>query len=164
MTRHATIGVGGRRPPRPQAPGNALLLPESGLINLRSCGPSGGWASAATSCRPNQTLLDLLVGVAGSHETPIAGEGSYSVEAVVSGSYSYFMYDFPKFAFGVEVTVFPSLTDSGRVRLQADGRVRRDIISDFHVSVSIFDTFGRPPTAGAAKNDWGPVVSVGYKF
>ena len=113
----------------------------------------------------NQTLLDVLVGVAGSHETPVAGEGSYSVEAVVAGSYSYFMYDFPKLAFGVDVTVFPSLTDSGRVRLQADGRVRRDIISDFYISVSIFDTFdSRPPTPGAAKNDWGPVVSVGYKF
>ena len=113
----------------------------------------------------NQTLLDLLVGVAGSHETPVAGEGSYSVEALISGSYSYFMYDFPKLSFGVDVTVFPSLTDSGRVRLQADGRVRRDIISDFYISVSIFDPFdSRPPTAGAAKNDWGPVVSFGYKF
>ncbi len=36
VTRQAAIGVGGRRPPRPQAPDNALLLLESGLINLRS--------------------------------------------------------------------------------------------------------------------------------
>jgi uncharacterized protein DUF481 len=125
----------------------------------------GGLGVGRHIVQTNQTLFDVLVGAAGSHETPIDGEGSYSVEAVVASRYTYFMYDFPKLAFGVDVTVFPSLTDSGRVRLQADARVRRDIISDFYVSVSIFDTFdSRPPTEGAAKNDWGPVVSVGYKF
>jgi hypothetical protein len=36
VTRQPTIGVGQRRPPRPQGPDNALLLRESGLINLRS--------------------------------------------------------------------------------------------------------------------------------
>jgi len=125
----------------------------------------GGLGLGRHLIQTNQTLLDVLAGVAGSHETPIDGEGRYSVEAVIAGKYSYFMYDFPKVAFGVDVTVFPSLTDSGRVRLQADARVRRDIISDFYVSISIFDTFdSRPPTAGAATNDWGPVISVGYKF
>jgi hypothetical protein len=36
LTRQAAIGVAERRPPRPQDPDNALLLRESGLINLRS--------------------------------------------------------------------------------------------------------------------------------
>jgi uncharacterized protein DUF481 len=75
------------------------------------------------------------------------------------------MYDFPNLTLGGRLQIIPSLTDAGRVRLQADARVRREIISDFYVSVSVFDSFdSRPPTEGASKNDWGPVVSIGYKW
>ena len=51
------------------------------------------------------------------------------------------------------------------MRLQADVKATREIVSDFYVAISVFDSFdSRPPTAGAAKNDWGPVISIGYKF
>jgi hypothetical protein len=43
--------------------------------------------------------------------------------------------------------------------------VRREIVSDFYVAISVFDSYdSRPPTEDAAKNDWGPVISIGYKF
>jgi hypothetical protein len=113
----------------------------------------------------NQTSFDALLGFTGSHETPTEGDGHNSAEAVIAGQYSHFMYDFPKLALGLDVTVYPSLTDPGRVRLQADGRIRRDIVTDLYISISIFDSYDRrPPPPGAAKNDWGPVVSMGYKF
>jgi hypothetical protein len=113
----------------------------------------------------NQTRLSALLGVVANHEDPVTGEGRYNVEAVVVGQYSTFMYDFPKLTVNASLKVLPSLTDLGRVRLQADVRAQREIVSDFYVAISVFDSFdSRPPTAGAAKNDWGPVVSIGYKF
>ena len=113
----------------------------------------------------NQTQLGGLVGVTGNREEPTEGEARYSAEAIIAGDYSRFMYDFPNLTLGARLQVIPSLTDAGRVRLQADARVRREIISDLYVSVSIFDSFdSRPPTESAAKNDWGPVVSIGYKW
>ena len=113
----------------------------------------------------NQTSLDALIGLTGTRESPTNGEDASSLEAVIAAQYSRFMYDFPKLSFGIDVTVFPSLTDAGRVRIQADERLRRDIVTDFYVSISVFDSYdNRPPSPGAAKNDWGPVVSAGYKF
>ena len=63
MTRQATIGVGERRPPRPQAPDNALLLRESGLINLRSpelaSGPLNTRNTQAEECAQEAIILFL---------------------------------------------------------------------------------------------------------
>ena len=43
--------------------------------------------------------------------------------------------------------------------------MRREIVSDFYVAISVFDSYdSRPPAEGAEKNDWGPVISIGYKF
>ena len=113
----------------------------------------------------NQTRLAVLVGFAGIRETPLAGASTYNVEAVVNGTYSTFMYDYPKVKINATLSVIPGLTDAGRVRVQFNASASREIISDFYIALSVFDSFdNRPPTAGAAKNDWGPVLSLGYKF
>ena len=113
----------------------------------------------------NQSQLAGLLGVTGNREDPTEGEARYSAEALLAVDYSRFMYDFPNLKLGGRLQVIPSLTDAGRVRLQADARVQREIISDFYISVSIFDSYdSRPPAEGAAKNDWGPVISLGYKW
>ncbi|HEY6931538.1 MAG TPA: hypothetical protein VJA66_17845 [Thermoanaerobaculia bacterium] len=42
---------------------------------------------------------------------------------------------------------------------------KREIVSDFYVSLSFFDSFdSKDPTSGQAKNDWGPTLSVGWQF
>ena len=113
----------------------------------------------------NQTQLTALVGVLGNHETPVSGESKYNVEALVGAQYSTFMYGFPKLTFNASLKVIPSLTEAGRVRLQFNSSAQREIASDFYLAISVFDSFdSRPPTEGAAKNDWGPVISVGLKF
>ena len=44
-------------------------------------------------------------------------------------------------------------------------RVKREIVSDFYVSLSIFDSYdSRDPTTLTAKNDWGPTISIGWQF
>ena len=67
--------------------------------------------------------------------------------------------------FDATSAVYPSLTISGRVRVEAAASVKREIVSDFYLSLSIFDSFdSRDPTTLTAKNDWGPTVSIGWKF
>jgi len=113
----------------------------------------------------NQSSLIALLAFTGNRETPVEGEASYSVEAALAAQYTTFMYDFPKLKIYASLRVIPSLSDPGRLRLQADVSLQREIVSDFYVAIQLFDSFdNRPPTAGAAKNDWGPVISIGYKF
>jgi hypothetical protein len=131
-------------------------------LNLRS---TGGIAVGRYLVQTNQSQLAVLVGVTVSREDPVEGDAKTTAEGLFGATYSTFMYDFPKLTLSASLYVTPSITEGGRVRLQANGSAKREIVRDFYLSISIFDTFdSRPPTEGASKNDWGPVVSVGYKF
>jgi hypothetical protein len=113
----------------------------------------------------NQSWLLALAGFTGNHEIPVDGDADDSAEAVIGARYSYFMYDFPKLTIGATLAVFPSLTISGRVRVEFSASVKREIVSDFYLSLSLFDSFdSRDPSTLTAKNDWGPTVSIGWQF
>ncbi len=113
----------------------------------------------------NQSQLLTYAGFTGNHEVPVDGADIESAEAVVGSRYTYFMYDFPKLTVSAIAQVFPSLTVSGRVRVQANASVKREIISNFYLSISIFDSFdSRDPSTDSPKNDWGPTISVGWQF
>ena len=75
------------------------------------------------------------------------------------------MYDFPKVTISASLEVFPSLSEGGRVRLEATASAKREIVSDFYLSLSVYDSFdSKDPSTGLAKNDWGPTLSVGWQF
>lgn len=113
----------------------------------------------------NQAQLTPYLGVVGTHEQPVEGEATYGVEGVVGGRYSYFMYDFPKVTLSAEVQAYPSFTVGGRVRLEASASAKREIVSDFYLAISIFDSYdSRDPSTLQSKNDWGPTVSIGWSF
>jgi len=124
-----------------------------------------GLAGGRYLMRSNQASLIVLVGFTGNHEIPVEGTTTNSAEAVVGGRYTYFMYDHPKLTLNAGLAVYPSLTISGRVRVEALVSVKREIVSDFYLSLSVFDSYdSRDPTTLTAKNDWGPTVSIGWKF
>jgi Protein of unknown function, DUF481 len=113
----------------------------------------------------NQSHLAILAGLVEINETPVDGDSRASTEALIGGEYKTFTYDFPEITLTSRLIVTPSLSQSGRVRIQADLGVRREIVADFFLSINLFDTYDSdPPTEGAESNDWGSVLSVGYKF
>jgi hypothetical protein len=113
----------------------------------------------------NQTQLQPYIGVTANHEVPVEGNTIDSAEGVVGCRYTYFMYDFPKLTLSSTAQVFPSFTVSGRVRVEFNASVRREIISDFYMSLSLFDSFdSKDPTTDKPLNDWGPTVSIGWQF
>ena len=115
--------------------------------------------------KTNQAQLLAYVGILGNQERPVEGEVKYNTEAVVGGRYSYFMYDFPKLTLAASAAVYPSLTVGGRVRLQADASVKREIVSDFYLSLSAFYSLDtRDPSTGESRHDWGPTLSIGWTF
>jgi Protein of unknown function, DUF481 len=113
----------------------------------------------------NRSHLAVLVGLVEIDEQPVEGDSKTSTEALIGADYSTFTYDFPEITLNARLAVSPSLSESGRVRIQADVGVRREIVADFFLSISLFDTYdSNPPTEGAHQNDWGSVLSIGYKF
>jgi hypothetical protein len=76
-----------------------------------------------------------------------------------------FTYDFPKITVNSTLQVLPYLTDAGRVRIEFNAQAKREIVRDFYLSLSIFDSYdSRDPSTQQSKNDWGPVLSIGWTF
>jgi len=114
----------------------------------------------------NRTLLGLGAGLGASREE-FSGleEGRSGTEVILAFDYSTFTYDYPSTEFSMKLLVFPSLTESGRVRVEFDSSLRREIVKDFYFNLTIFDSFDSDnPVKGAEKNDWGVITSIGWAF
>jgi len=113
----------------------------------------------------NRAVLVVGGGLSTSREIPVEGESSQELEALISARQSYFTYDTPKTNVSIGVALYPSLSQWGRVRLEFNGQVNREIVKDFTVGFTIYDSFdNRPPSEGARKNDVGLSLTVGWTF
>jgi hypothetical protein len=59
--------------------------------------------------------------------------------------------------------MYPSLNVGGRVRTDLDVTLSREIVSDFTVGLTIYDSFdNKPPSDTATKHDVGVTISIGW--
>ena len=116
--------------------------------------------------RTNRTLLGLSAGLAFSEEEYSDGTDlDNNVEAILALRYQYFTFDTPKTNIYVNLFVFPSLTVSGRYRVEFNSSLRRELVKDFFWALSLLDSFDSdPPTMGRVKNDWTVITSLGYSW
>jgi len=107
----------------------------------------------------------LAGGFSAGREHPVDAPTVTNIDALATTKFSLFTYDFPTTRIDLGVLMFPSLDDPGRVRLNANGKVKREIFKDFYVSVSAYDSFdNRPKAANARTNDFGGSLSFGWTF
>ena len=126
---------------------------------------TGALALGRYVVRSNKAELLVAGGLAGGREIPLDGDTVTNVDALVSASLAIFAYDYPNMTIGSSVLVFPSLDDPGRVRINADGKLKRELFRDFYFSVSAYDAFdNRPKAASAQQNDFGASLSFGWSF
>jgi hypothetical protein len=78
---------------------------------------------------------------------------------------SYYTYDRPKTNVDVNLQYYPSLSNVGRHRLQADLGLKRELWKDFFAAFTFYNTFdSRPPNPAADQNDVGFVFSLGWSY
>ncbi len=131
-------------------------------IDLRTLGGAGYGRFLVQTGR---TLWSVTGGLALVNEQLAGDEDARtSVEALFSADYEFFTYDTPKTTLTTSLTVFPSLTESGRVRSQLDFALRRELITDLFVEISVYDSYDSQPPDDGEKNDYGIVTSLGYTF
>jgi len=131
-------------------------------LDLRTLGGAGYGRFLVQTGR---TLWSVTGGLALVNEQ-LAGdeEAQTSVEGFFNTDYEFFTYDTPKTTLTTSLTLFPSLTESGRVRGQLDFALRRELITDLFVEISVYDSYDSQPPEEASKNDYGIVTSLGYTF
>jgi Protein of unknown function, DUF481 len=115
--------------------------------------------------RSNRAVLGVGAGLSTSRELPTDGDSVQFLDALFSVRQSFFTYDSPKTDISMSLDVFPGLTQWGRLRAQFDGEFRREIVHDFTVGFTIYDSYdNRPPSADASKNDVGLSLTIGWTF
>jgi len=113
---------------------------------------------------PHVELL-LSGGMALGREKPVEGGSVTNVDALVAADLAVFAYDFPTTRLDLAMLVFPSLDDPGRLRVNANGKFKRELFRDFYFSVTAYDAFDNRPKAGAvSQNDFGGSLSFGWSF
>jgi hypothetical protein len=125
----------------------------------------------------NLTELSLLGGLVGTAETfsegdisnPIAIENVTSkenLEGLIGLEYSKYIFDDPTVDLSLRLSVYPSITESGRVRAQFDANIRRELISDLYWDLTFTDSYDSDPvSSGAAStSDYSVTTSLGWSF
>jgi len=87
-----------------------------------------------------------------------------SIEAFGGIEFSYFTFDGLTSQLTTRFIVVPSLTQTGRVRLQFDANYRQNLVGNLYWNLDLFETFDSEPPSGAAKNDFGITTSFGWSF
>lgn len=104
-------------------------------------------------------------GLAVTHENFSEQPTNESVEGVLGTQYWYFRYDSPEASFDATLNLYPSLTESGRVRSEGRLRARYEIVSDLFFEASFYGSYDSEPGEGAeSKSDYGVTTSLGYSF
>ena len=87
-----------------------------------------------------------------------------SIEGVAALQYELFNFGDPETDIVVNLSILPSLSDWGRVRIDFNTRIQYEIFKDFFWSVSAFDQYDSDPPEGTEKNDFGVNTGVGWKW
>ncbi len=87
------------------------------------------------------------------------------MELVLGASYDVFRARSPELDLSTSLRVYPSLTESGRVRSEFNLRFRWEMVKDFFWQMDYYDSRdNKPSTEDASNNDYGISTSLGWSF
>jgi putative salt-induced outer membrane protein YdiY len=110
--------------------------------------------------------LSGLVGLAFTQEWATGeADSQNSMEGLIGGAWRIFKFSTPKVSLNTTALIYPSITESGRYRTSVNLSLRREIISDFYLDLSLYQSYDSdPPDVTAEKDDYGITTSLGYSF
>lgn len=130
--------------------------------NLRSTASAG---LGHYLVRSNRAFFVIAGGLSVNEELPVEGEAVANLDGLLSLRHSFYTYDFPKTSLSLAADLFPGLSQWGRVRLESNFSIRREIVHDLTVGLTAYDSFdNQPPAADARKNDFGVTFTIGWTF
>ena len=121
---------------------------------------------ARTLARSNHNDFWITGGLVLTRERYFSTDSAVTgVEALIGASFAAFRYDHPKMDVSVTSQAYPSLSVQGRVRWQNDLRVSYELVKDFMLTVTLFDSYdSKPQSQDAAKNDFGTTLAISWTF
>ena len=87
------------------------------------------------------------------------------MEAFAVIQYKKFRYSSPKISIDAQYILYPSLSDWGRVRMNLQVNTSIEVLKDFFVGFTFYDTYdNQSSSAGSTNNDYGLKFTLGYTF
>jgi hypothetical protein len=109
--------------------------------------------------------LAWLIGTNYSRENFTGQPEQDSLEGVLGLSYNLFRFSPLSADLGATLIVYPSVTESGRVRSEGNLYSRYEIIKDLYWEISVYVSADSDPGETAqSKSDYGIVTSLGFTF
>ena len=113
----------------------------------------------------NSRNLIAGVGLQALEERSVEGDRQESLEAVLTGSYTVWRFDSPTLNLNLDGHIYPSLTESGRVRAESNTTLRWEMIEDLFWDLSLWGSYDSSAIdAEAGEFDWGITTGVGWEF
>ncbi len=107
-----------------------------------------------------------LIGIAGLQVITEQDEDSdpdQNLELYLSGRYLAWRLDTPELDLDFGLNVYPSLTDSGRVRSGSDLRLRWELIEDLFFDITAYGTYDNKAESNSGV-DYGVTTGLGWEF
>ena len=116
--------------------------------------------------KSNNFQFSLTGGIVGTAENTIEGaENATNMDGMIAGDLAFLRFNTPKSNFRTSLRVWPSITDSGRVRANWDASLGQEVFTaDFSLDLTFYATYDSRPPAGAAGDDYGVVTSINYTY
>jgi hypothetical protein len=128
-------------------------------LNLRTTTGGGlGWRLV----KNKNTELSIRGGLTFTNERFIDGVELSSGEGL--GQIEWKTSRFGKVKLSTDARFYPSVTESGRYRIEYDSTMRVPVLSQLTWSLSLFDRFDSAPPQPIQRNDYGLVSAFGFTF
>lgn len=109
----------------------------------------------------NRVEWNWVAGVLSNREDYVGLDATTSAEALLGTRFSWFTFGDFENDLSSSLFVYPSLTESGRVRVDFDLSYRQDLFGDFYLRLSFYDQYDSEPPSGV-ENDYGTTLSIGW--
>lgn len=110
----------------------------------------------------NRVQWNWLAGVLSNREDYGGLDATTSAEALLGTRFSWFTFGDWENDLASSLFVYPSLSESGRLRMDFDVSYRQDLFGDLYLRLSFYDQYDSDPPAGVAGNDYGTSVALGW--
>jgi len=110
----------------------------------------------------NRVEWNWMAGILRNREEYTGLEATTSAEALLGTRFSWFTFGSFENDLTSSLFVYPSLTESERVRVDFDISYRQDLFGDLYLRFSFYDQYDSRPPPGADENDFGTTLAVGW--
>jgi putative salt-induced outer membrane protein YdiY len=117
--------------------------------------------------RTDRTNFSVLAGGVYTHENYSSAIASSvpdrsNGELLFSASFSTFRFKTTDVR--VTTSIFPSISDPGRIRINTDGSLKFELVRDLYWKLSMYENYDSRPPINVPKTDTGVTTSLGWSF